>query len=655
MASPYLGKDVPYDGQAGAVSAIADFLLAVEKAAAGKDGTFSLQGLTGNVPLPSTASQHKFVTLTGAPATPGVTLQLAANANAELVILNRCTGSFSTVVVKSKDGANAGNSAGVSIATGAVKIVAHDGESAYEPSGSGGAGLSDGDKGDVTVSGSGATWAIDNNAVTNAKLADVATQTVKGRTTAGTGDPEDLTAAQARAVILNGDANRAGNRTVDCLKMEPDAIEAIQQGLFTYTVGPSEWKLVLSAWYCALDGTAGRWEVRDPARAQVLHNVVLRGSYAPGGLNAGSHALIANPALATYANPEDTYEERRWKMRTQLRTNAVGIDAAGWANEEHVLCGAYGAIVRQVTAYDAPFFVIGTSFGQPLNMHDELGDLAAYSSRAATGTPPVPGFNSTVGNGVWRFGGEPNLPVTKYLLSYALIGPGSAETAGVDPKGTIAWVNLPPTWSKVADPNTYSFRDDCQAAAGVDTTKWAVTGAGTTRDNKFLWYKQAGPNTGWGDVALTSIANVTRASGKVIEFSVSFGDVANVLFAIGLSDGAGLAPANWVHAYLFDSNAVAGAMNLHGWQNGASGANTGAGSILAKRITRCRLVMQSDNSVAYQVQSQAFTDGSSNPAHPGSTVWRTLAVTPWTAGPSTMKLFATTYVGTAYINDIKVY
>jgi hypothetical protein len=41
------------------------------------------------------------------------------------------------------------------------------------------------------------------NTVTNSKLQGMATNTIKGRRTAATGDPEDLTAAQARAVIAS--------------------------------------------------------------------------------------------------------------------------------------------------------------------------------------------------------------------------------------------------------------------------------------------------------------------------------------------------------------------------------------------------------------------------------------------------------------------
>lgn len=43
--------------------------------------------------------------------------------------------------------------------------------------------------------------AFGNNSVTNAKLADMATGTFKGRAAAGTGDPEDLTAAEAKALL----------------------------------------------------------------------------------------------------------------------------------------------------------------------------------------------------------------------------------------------------------------------------------------------------------------------------------------------------------------------------------------------------------------------------------------------------------------------
>lgn len=50
--------------------------------------------------------------------------------------------------------------------------------------------------GDVTMTAGTTTTAIAANAVVNADLADMATNTIKGRLTAGTGDPEDLTLTQ---------------------------------------------------------------------------------------------------------------------------------------------------------------------------------------------------------------------------------------------------------------------------------------------------------------------------------------------------------------------------------------------------------------------------------------------------------------------------
>lgn len=58
----------------------------------------------------------------------------------------------------------------------------------------GGVGITDGDKGDVVVSASGATWTVDANAITDTKLRDSAALSVIGRASNTSGDPADIAA-----------------------------------------------------------------------------------------------------------------------------------------------------------------------------------------------------------------------------------------------------------------------------------------------------------------------------------------------------------------------------------------------------------------------------------------------------------------------------
>lgn len=87
-----------------------------------------------------------------------------------------------------------------------------------------GGGVADGDKGDITVSGTGSTWTIDNDAVTYAKIQNVsATDRLLGRSTAGAGDIEEITCTAAGRALLD-DANAAAQRTTLGLVIGTDVL-----------------------------------------------------------------------------------------------------------------------------------------------------------------------------------------------------------------------------------------------------------------------------------------------------------------------------------------------------------------------------------------------------------------------------------------------
>ena len=86
--------------------------------------------------------------------------------------------------------------------------------------------LADADYGDITVTGTGTVLTIDDEAVTLAKMAHMATASVLGRATAATGDVEVLTTTQLTALIdevtssLSGAAPASGGGTTNYLRAD---------------------------------------------------------------------------------------------------------------------------------------------------------------------------------------------------------------------------------------------------------------------------------------------------------------------------------------------------------------------------------------------------------------------------------------------------
>lgn len=145
---------------------------------------------------------------------------------------------------------------------------------------------------------------IASDAVTNAKLANMATATIKGRASAGTGDPEDLSASAVKTLlaiastdITNFDTAVRANR-LDQLAV-PTASVSLNSQRITNLAPPSADTDAANKAY--VDGARSGLDIKGSVRAATTASIALSGEQTIDGvaLVAGDRVLVKNQTTAS--------------------------------------------------------------------------------------------------------------------------------------------------------------------------------------------------------------------------------------------------------------------------------------------------------------------------------------------------------------------
>lgn len=396
-----------------------------------------------------------------------------------------------------------------------------------------------------------------------------------------------------------------------CCCLEPDAIEAVQTGTFTYAVGSSETKVLLASWATRLNSSAnGRMEMRQPG-FMPMRDCTLYGS------QSSSTALILDPSLGTYTDAWDTYYSRKLKIaQSSLKT----IHFSSTGEKVPLLGGAYGGIILQYTCFDFTWIAIrplgGSSFG--VNLGNEISDVD-----------------------IQRVGEMLVQPFSKGNVSHV-----ESSSIGTAPNyGTVAFILCDSTWSTIPDPvsSSYTFRDDFMASV-LNTTNWtrAESTAGNVEiDTNYQWLQVKG-NSVWGSNGAYRTTTVSRAANVTMVMDVYL-DASGAELIVGWSDALGHSNTNFAHGVGFKSTHA-----IRVYENGTDRGIVGAG-FSEHTIYRVKIVLNVGGSATYSIQ------GGTQYGAIGSATWTN--ITPGTSNSATsaMSPAVSAYASTNYASDARVY
>ena len=311
------------------------------------------------------------------------------------------------------------------------------------------------------------TGGLVDDAVTNAKLANMATATIKGRTTAGTGDPEDLTATQAKTLLAIGISDVSGLQTALDDKLSDDLATDIT----------------------ATKGTpigADRIILLDSADSDIPKLATISSLPVSGGLSDGDKGdITVSGSGATWTIDNAAVTDAKISNRTALSVFGRSANSSGAGAD--IAAGVNGHVLRRS----------GTTLG--------FGTLAA-GAYASNTIPLTAVANITAQSVLVNATGSAAAPTALAVAASQLVGRGST--------GNVAAITLGAGLSM-------SGATLSSTAAGVDRTVGTSLGTtGTVNLDLAALTGTIQTITASGNITFTTS---NRAAGRSFELRIAAG------------------------------------------------------------------------------------------------------------------------------------